>query len=158
MSNMEPRFYNVPPDREIRSSRVFSYPRELLFRAWTDPDLLAAWRGPAGFTNTFYEFDRQPGGKWLFTMHGPDGKTYEQDKTFEEVIPGRKVSFRHHAPVHGFRMEQTYSDEPGGASRLDWRMRFDAPGELEKIRDFIDKANEENFDRLQSHLNSHAAS
>ena len=142
-------------DNEITSSRVFNASRERLYAAFADPAQVAVWWGPAGFTNTIHDFDLRPGGKWLFTMHGPDGKTYEQDKTFEEVIPGRKVSFRHHAPVHGFRMEQTYSDEPGGASRLDWRMRFDAPGELEKIRDFIDKANEENFDRLQSHLQTH---
>ena len=142
-------------DNEITSSRVFNASRERLYAAFADPAQVAVWWGPAGFTNTIHDFDLRPGGKWLFTMHGPDGKTYEQDKTFEEVIPGRKVSFRHHAPVHGFRMEQTYSDEPGGASRLDWRMRFDAPGELEKIRDFIDKANEENFDRLQSPLHTH---
>ena len=142
-------------DNEITSSRVFNASRERLYAAFADPAQVAVWWGPAGFTNTIHDFDLRPGGKWLFTMHGPDGKTYEQDKTFEEVIPGRKVSFRHHAPVHGFRMEQTYSDEPGGASRLDWRMRFDVPGELEKIRDFIDKANEENFDRLQSHLQTH---
>ena len=142
-------------DNEITSCRVFNVARERLYAAFADPAQVAVWWGPAGFTNTIHDFDLRPGGKWLFTMHGPDGKTYEQDKTFEEVIPGRKVSFRHHAPVHGFRMEQTYSDEPGGASRLDWRMRFDAPGELEKIRDFIDKANEENFDRLQSHLQTH---
>ena len=142
-------------DNEITSSRVFNASRERLYAAFADPAQVAVWWGPAGFTNTIHDFDLRPGGKWLFTMHGRDGKTYEQDKTFEEVIPGRKVSFRHHAPVHGFRMEQTYSDEPGGASRLDWRMRFDAPGELEKIRDFIDKANEENFDRLQSHLQTH---
>ena len=142
-------------DNEITSSRVFNASRERLYAAFADPAQVAVWWGPAGFTNTIHDFDLRPGGKWLFTMHGPDGKTYEQNKTFEEIIPGGKVSFRHHAPVHGFRMEQTYSDEPGGASRLDWRMRFDAPGELEKIRDFIDKANEENFDRLQSHLQTH---
>ena len=142
-------------DNEITSSRVFNASRERLYAAFADPAQVAVWWGPAGFTNTIHDFDLRPGGKWLFTMHGPDGKTYEQDNTFEEVIPGRKGSFRHHAPVHGFLMEHSFSDEPVGAWRLVWRMRFDAPGELEKIRDFIDKANEENFDRLQSHLQTH---
>ncbi len=49
-------------DREIVTTRVFDAPRERVFRAWTDPDHLAKWWGPKGFTNTFQEFDMRPGG------------------------------------------------------------------------------------------------
>ena len=138
-------------DNEIISSRVFNVPPERLFGAFADPEQLAVWWGPEGFTNTIHEFDLRPGGRWHLTLHGPDGADYENDTTFTEVIPGEKVTFRHHAPVHCFVMEHTYSDEEGG-TRLHWLMRFDDPAELEKIRDFIAKANEQNFDRLQSHL------
>ncbi|MGB5026600.1 MAG: SRPBCC domain-containing protein, partial [Saprospiraceae bacterium] len=60
------------PDCEIVSSRIFSAHRELVFRAWSEPNHLKNWWGPAGFTNTFNEFDFRVGGKWRFIMHGPD--------------------------------------------------------------------------------------
>ncbi len=40
-------------DREIITNRVFSYPRELIYKAWTDPAHLKNWWGPTGFRNTF---------------------------------------------------------------------------------------------------------
>lgn len=140
-------------DHDIHSSRVFPVSRERLYEAFSDPSKVALWWGPAGFTNTIHEFDLRPGGHWRFTMHGPDGQTYEQDKSFGEVIPAEKVTFRHHGPVHGFLMELSFHDD-GTGSRFDWLMRFDDPGEAEKLRDFISKANEENFDRLQSHMSA----
>lgn len=137
---------------EIHSSRVFSgVSRERLYRAFEDPSQVTAWWGPAGFNNTLESMDLRPGGKWRFTMHGPDGKDYEQEKTFEEVIPGEKVTFHHHAPVHRFTMELLYQDVEGG-TRLDWWMRFEDAVEAEALRGFISNANEENFDRLQAYI------
>ena len=63
---------SVSPDCEIVSIRNFTYSREQVFNAWTDPNRLKNWWGPKGFTNTFHEFDLRPGGKWSFIMHGPD--------------------------------------------------------------------------------------
>jgi len=54
-------------DREIVTTRVFDAPREFMFKAWTDPDQLAHWWGPMGFTNTFQELDMRPVGIWRFT-------------------------------------------------------------------------------------------
>ncbi len=59
--------------REIVSTRLVGAARELVFKAFTDPDHLAHWWGPNGFTNTFHEFDLRPGGTWRFVMHGPAG-------------------------------------------------------------------------------------
>ncbi len=64
------------PDHEIVSSRIVNASRELVYRAWTEPNHLKNWWGPAGFTNTFKEFDLRPGGKWNFIMHGPDKGNY----------------------------------------------------------------------------------
>ena len=60
-------------DREIVSTRTLDLPRSLVFQAFSDPDHLAHWWGPRGFTNTFHAFDLRPGGVWTFVMHGPDG-------------------------------------------------------------------------------------
>jgi len=47
---------------EILTTQLIGLPRELVFKAWTDPQHLAKWWGPKGFTNTFHEFDASPGG------------------------------------------------------------------------------------------------
>ena len=64
-------------EREIVTTRVIDAPRERVFKAWTDPEHLAQWWGPKGFTNTFQEFDMRPGGAWRFVMPGPDGVDYK---------------------------------------------------------------------------------
>lgn len=145
----------IPPSTEIVSTRVFDSSPEALYAAFSDPRRLALWWGPKGFRNTFREFDLRPGGKWLFTMHGPDGKEYPNEKEFSEVIPNERVVFRHISPVHGFWMTITFTPEDE-KTRLTWQMVFDS--ELEGgIRDFILNANEENFDRLRADLQQHPA-
>ncbi len=82
-------------DREIVSTRVFDAPRERVFQAWTDPEHLARWWGPKGFTNTFHEFDPRPGGVWGFVMHGPDGVDYKNRSVFVEIVKPERIVFDH---------------------------------------------------------------
>ncbi|MBV9773714.1 MAG: SRPBCC family protein [Gemmatimonadetes bacterium] len=138
-------------DREIVSTRVFDAPRERVFRAFSDPDVLARWWGPEGFTSTFHEFDLRPGGAWRFVMHAPDGTDYPNANDFVEVVAPERIVFRHEQPVHGFRMTMTFADE-GGATRLTWRMRFDSAEEFERVGSFVAGANEQNLDRLGAQL------
>ena len=67
------------PDCEIVSSRIVNASRELVFLAWANPNHLKNWWGPAGFTNTFNEFDFRVGGRWKFIMHGPEKGNYIND-------------------------------------------------------------------------------
>jgi uncharacterized protein YndB with AHSA1/START domain len=60
--------------RSIIGMREFDALRDLVFAAWTDPERLALWRGPNGFTTTTMSFELRPGGIWRFVMHGPDGR------------------------------------------------------------------------------------
>ncbi len=59
---MSSEIISTTPESEIVSSRVVKAPIELVYLAWTDPAHLKNWWGPAGFTNTFHEFDLRPGG------------------------------------------------------------------------------------------------
>jgi uncharacterized protein YndB with AHSA1/START domain len=54
-------------------NRVFNAPRDRVFRAWIDPQQMAQWWGPIGFTAPVCELDVRPGGAWLVHMKGPDG-------------------------------------------------------------------------------------
>ncbi len=60
-----------------------------------DPQRLARWWGPDGFTNTFAVCEFKPGGRWSFTMHGPDGKNYPNEAVFAEIDPPKKVVVQH---------------------------------------------------------------
>jgi len=143
----------MTPNLPIVSSRLFPVSPEELYAAFADPDRLALWWGPKDFRNTIREFDLRPGGKWLLTMHGPNGADYPNEKEFLEVIPGRKVSFHHVQPMHDFTMTLDFTPE-SGSTRLTWTMQFVNSPE-EKLRAFILNANEENFDRLAAHLQPH---
>jgi uncharacterized protein YndB with AHSA1/START domain len=136
---------------EIVSARVFDAPRAVVFRAFTDPALVARWWGPAGFTNTFHEFDPRPGGAWTLVMHGPDGTHYPMTKEFVEVLPPERIVLRHLQGVHTFHMAMTFADD-GPGTRVTWRTRFDSVEEAARVREFWGVANEENFDRLQALL------
>jgi uncharacterized protein YndB with AHSA1/START domain len=104
------------------------------------------------FTNTFYEFDLKPGGRWRFTMHGPDGVNYPNESVFVEIVAFERIVFRHVVPPR-FLATATF-DERGNKTLLTWRMLF----ETSKLRDaVIDKHNaaeglKQNLDKLGEYL------
>jgi uncharacterized protein YndB with AHSA1/START domain len=139
-------------DREIVNTRIFSAPREKVYAAFSDPEQLARWWGPKGFTNTIQEFDPRPGGNWRIVLHGPDGTDYPNEKKFIEVTEPERVVFDHLGPMmHQFQMTLLY-DDLGGKTRVTWRMRFTSADEVAKLGKIIAEANEQNFDRLEAHL------
>ena len=73
-------------DREISTTRVFDAPRELVWKVWTEPEHIAKWWGPRGFSTTTEKMDVRPGGEWRHVMHGPDGKDYQNRITYVEVV------------------------------------------------------------------------
>lgn len=140
---------------EVVSTRLFNAPREVVFRAFTNPDILARWWGPAGFTNVFHVFEPWSGGWWRFGMHGPDGTEYAMENRFLEVVPGERIVLQHLGPGHRFRMLVSFADE-AGKTWLTWQIQFESAEEAEQARQPIGEANEQNFDRLQAQLDAMA--
>lgn len=136
---------------EIVTTRLMPWPREQVWAALGDPVRLAAWWGPAGFTNTFHAFDFRSGGEWKFTMHGPDGAAYAMDHRFSEIVAPERIVVRHLQPGHDFTLTVTLTDR-SGHTELTWRMVFDDPAEASRVRPFVVPANEQNLDRLAAHL------
>ena len=85
-------------DRELIITRKLNAPVELVWEVWTQPEHIAKWWGPDGFTNTITTMDLVPGGVWELVMHGPDGKDYQNRSIFKEVIPLKKIVYQHFAP------------------------------------------------------------
>jgi len=138
-------------DREIYSSRILNSPVEIVYQAFADPLHLKKWWGPEGFTNTIHEFDLQPGGKWVLTMHGPEKGNYENSSVFKSVQPYKLVSWKRISkPL--FDMEIGFKKLGDSKTEISFRMIFETREECEKIKSFARPKNEENFDRLEKEL------
>lgn len=138
----------------IVSERFFPYLPENVYAAFANPDRLKLWWGPEGFTNTIHAFDFHAGGKWLFTMHAPDGSNFENTCTFRDIVKKERIEFIHHLPMHVFTMVMTFEPE-GAGSKLKWQMDFEPNETNAAVRPFVEPGNEQNFDRLERHLNSY---
>jgi uncharacterized protein YndB with AHSA1/START domain len=86
-------------DREIVITRLIDAPPVRVFDAWTDPEQVAQWWGPRGFTTTTHRMEVKPGGVWRFVMHGPDGRDYQNKITYLEVVKPERLVYRHGGDV-----------------------------------------------------------
>ncbi len=75
--------------------RVFDAPRELVWRAWTDPELLSRWYGP-GVETIIHNFDLKPGGTWLNEMKWGENSMLSK-AVFAEVTPPERLVWHHHS-------------------------------------------------------------
>jgi uncharacterized protein YndB with AHSA1/START domain len=79
--------------QELVTTRIFDAPRELVFKAWTDPERLQRWWGPKGFTNPVCEIDVRPGGAIRIHMRGPDGAVHPMTGVFHEIVEPERLVF-----------------------------------------------------------------
>ncbi len=77
----------------ITITRLFDAPAERVWERWTDPDQFMCWWGPRDFTSPYARFDLQPGGKFLTSMRGLDGRDYWDTGHFEEIDPQRRLVY-----------------------------------------------------------------
>ncbi len=80
-------------ERELTITRLFDAPRELVFKAWTDPKHLAQWWGPKGFSNPVCEVDARPGGTFYVQMTDPDGVAHPTKGVFREAVSPERLVF-----------------------------------------------------------------
>jgi uncharacterized protein YndB with AHSA1/START domain len=73
--------------------RIFDAPRELVWRAWTDPEILHRWYGP-GVETIIHQFDLQPGGAWHNEMKWSDNSDFSI-MVFQEVTEPEKLVWHH---------------------------------------------------------------
>ena len=127
-------------DREIVLSRELDAPRELVFRAYTDPAHVDRWWGPNGFTNTTLAIDIRPGGAWRFIMHGPDGTDYPNRIVYERIVAPELITFAHGEDVDDdpgrFYVTVRFDDLGGGRSRVTQTMLFATPAQREGVIQF----------------------
>jgi uncharacterized protein YndB with AHSA1/START domain len=141
------------PDRSyatIHNERVLSASARNIFTAFEQPELLATWWGPAGFTNTSKQFEFSLGGRRVFGMHGPDGVDYPNECVFKEIQRDTKIVIEH-VVGHWFMLTVTLTAQ-GNQTRLTWDQTLESAEVAAKLRPICDPANEQNLDRLEAVL------
>lgn len=135
---------------------TFETSREILasvdrvFAAIATPERLARWWGPAGFTNEFEVCEFKPGGRWIFTMRGPDGKTYPNEHVFAEIVAPSKIVVQH-VSLPKYRL--TVGLAPSAAGCLvTWTQEFEKPEVARSIAHIVVPSNEQNLDRLTAEV------
>jgi len=73
--------------REIVITRIFDAPRELVWKAWTNPKHLMRWWGPKDFTAPVCKVDLRVGGKYLYCMRSKEGQEFWSTGTYKEIVP-----------------------------------------------------------------------
>jgi uncharacterized protein YndB with AHSA1/START domain len=158
---------NGADEWELVITRVFDAPRELVFRAWTEPELMKEWWGPRGFTLPHCTVDLRPGGKIHFCMRSAEGFDIWCGGVYEEIVrPERIVSSDYFSNPEGdvvpaaqygmpdwpeeMTMTVTFAEE-NGRTTLTVRQVAKTPMPKEG-REGADVGWNEQFDRLAEYL------
>jgi uncharacterized protein YndB with AHSA1/START domain len=142
---------------ELYITRIYDAPVKMVWDAWIDPEKVAKWWGPRGFTLTTHHKDVKVGGSWDYIMHGPDGVDYPNKTKFLEVEKYSRLVYDHGAsddrpPL--FRVTVNFS-ETGGKTKMDMTMSLATAEAANEIKKFIKKAGgDSTWDRLAEYLSS----
>lgn len=134
----------------FHTTRKIEAPLEEVYLTMTTPEHLEIWWGPAGFTNTFEICEMKSGGRWVYTMHGPDGKSYPNECVFTELEPLKKLVVRHVVLPHYTLVIELKEDN--GGTLVSWTQTFDKPEVAKAIAHIVVPANEQNLDRLSAEV------
>jgi len=152
--------------RELVIERIFDAPRELVWKAWTDPEHVMRWWGPKGFTSPACEIDMRVGGKYLWAMRSPEGQDLWSTGVYREIVPfdrlvctnsfadenGNAVPASHYGITADLPLEMVATvtfEEVDGKTKLTLRHEGFPPGEMSEMAQAGWK---ESFDKLADYL------
>jgi uncharacterized protein YndB with AHSA1/START domain len=132
------------------TSREIAATAEKVFAAFSDPERLARWWGPAGFTNTFNICEFKNGGRWSYVMHSPHGGNPANESVFEQIEPLKKIVINHISePKYRLTVELASSE---AGTVVSWSQEFENSEVARRIEKIVVPANEQNLDRLSAEV------
>lgn len=146
------------PDRqELFITREFDSPRELVFKAHTDPELFVQWLGPRALTTTLETFEPVSGGRWRFIQKDQDDNEFGFHGVFHEVSPERMIqTFEFEGlPESGHVILETTKLEalPNGRTRLTSQSVFQSVSDRDgMIQSGMESGLSEGYERLDELL------
>lgn len=121
--------------KDLIITRIFDAPRELVWKAWTVPELAMRWWGPEGFTAPVTKIDLRVGGKYLYAMRSPEGKDFWSTGVYRELVPMERIV-----------ATDSFSDEKGNVVPASYYgMTGDWPSELLATMTFEDQKGKTRF-------------
>ena len=141
----------TPSDREIVSERVFDAPRERVFAAYTDPQLIPRWWGPRGATTIVDQMDVRPGGAWRFVSRDSNGSETGFRGTYREVTPPERIvqTFEWEGMPGHVLVETATFEDLGGRTKVTTTSLFHTPEERDgMLASGMERGLTETHDRL----------
>jgi uncharacterized protein YndB with AHSA1/START domain len=144
-----------PGKQELTITRVFDAPRELVFKAFTDPKLVAQWFGPREYTNTIDKFEVRPGGLWRIVQRNQSGEEFAFHGVHHDIVaPERMVATFEFEGVPGHVLLQTVNLEPlGQKTRLVEQLVFQSVADRDgMVASGMQRGSDESMDRMDEIL------
>jgi len=147
-----------PGKQEILVTREFDAPRELVFKAFTDPKLISQWWGPRTLSTEVDEMDARPGGRWRFINRDAEGNEYAFHGVYHEILAPERVidTFEFEGlPEKGHVVLETMKLEalPGGRTRLTAQSVFQSVADRDgMLQSGMEDGVNDTYDRLEELL------
>jgi uncharacterized protein YndB with AHSA1/START domain len=140
-----------PGKQEIIMTRVFDAPRELVFKAYTDPEAVPRWWGPEGLTTIVDKMDVKPGGVWRFVQRDADGNEFGFYGVYHGIVsPERLVyTFEFEGMPGHVLLETVTFEEDDGKTKLTDRSIFQSVEDRDgMLKSGMEEGAAESLDRL----------
>jgi uncharacterized protein YndB with AHSA1/START domain len=146
-----------PGKQEVFITREFNAPRELVYRAFTDPDLYIQWLGPRGYKMVLETFEPKSGGKYRYIHKDPQGNEYRFHGVFHEISPERLIQTfefeglpeRGHVSLDSMTLEEL----PGGRTRSTIQSVFRSVADRDgMVQSGMERGLNEGYERLDELL------
>jgi uncharacterized protein YndB with AHSA1/START domain len=147
----ETEYVIEPGKQSLTTTTILDAPRELVFKAYTDPKLFARWWGPRQYENEMDKFDARTGGEWRVVQRGADGSAHAfRGVNHEVVAPERICATFEYEGVPGHVALQTATFEPlGNKTRLVAQMVFQSVADRDgMVASGMKEGSDESMERL----------
>lgn len=146
------RIVAEPGTQQIEITRAFDAPRELLFRAFADPELVVQWLGPRDLTMTLDYYELRDGGRWRFVHSDPAGNQYGFRGVFhgEPSVDGITRTFEFEGAAGHVSLERATFEDLGGRTLLRTHSVFQSVSDRDAmIADGMERGVNDSMDRLE---------
>jgi uncharacterized protein YndB with AHSA1/START domain len=150
--------YTIEPGKQdIISTVVLDAPRELVFKAYTDPKLFAQWWGPRQYENRIEKFDIRPGGEWRVVQRAADGSEHPFRGVTHDVTPGERIcqTFEYEPMAGHVALQTATFEELGNKTRITAQIVFQSVMDRDgMVAAGMKSGADESMERLQELLDT----
>lgn len=118
--------FTKPCKQEIYGTYVFEAPREIVYKAFVDPQLIPDWWGPSYLTSKVEKMEVRPGGSWRIVQHDPEGNKFAFHGVYHEVVEPAKLvyTFEYEGLPGHILMETVTFEDWDGITKMTDQMVF----------------------------------